>query len=81
MFARSASRADHEEISQALIEHQLGRGAGVRAAEDDCKGALTLDDSRMPSQERTIVGALHEPSVPRSQALQALFWRRLPVHR
>jgi hypothetical protein len=35
--------ADHEQVTQALVEDQLGRHARVRAAEDDRERPLVLD--------------------------------------
>src|SRR5690606_15104906 len=40
--------ADHEEIPESLIEHDLGGHAGVRTAEDDREGLLSLDQLAAP---------------------------------
>ena len=33
---------DHEEVANVLIEDDLGRSTGIRAADDDGKGVLSL---------------------------------------
>ncbi len=47
-----ARNPDHEQIAQALVEHDLGRHPRVRAAEHDRERGLILRQVRAPRRQR-----------------------------
>ena len=68
-----ARDADHEQIAEALIEHDLGRHARVRAAEDRRKRPLAGDDGHAPNAARELVDrvlACDEAAIAVAQTLE-----------
>ena len=69
-----AGDANHEQIAEALIEHELGRHARVRAAEDDRERRLAGHELGTPRLVRVLERAHlvgDEPRVAFAQAAEA----------
>jgi hypothetical protein len=62
-----ARHPDHEEVAQAVIEQELGRHPGVRAAEDGRKGVLPFRVEHRHASERLVV----MPRLPLGEAAVA----------
>ncbi len=68
-----AGHADHEQVAQALVEHDLHRHARVGAAEDDGERFLALDELTAPrviGQRVEARRARYEAAVAFSQSLE-----------
>jgi hypothetical protein len=69
-----ADAADDEEVAEPLVEHQLGRDAGVGAGENDGERRLALTDS--VATRDGLVGvdarARDEPGIALGEPLQSL---------
>ena len=68
--------ADHEQVAQSLVEHELGRCTRVRTAQHDCERALRARmvlAPRMAQQRFQADHVVDETAVALAQAREGLF--------